>query len=573
MSQRGKRQGAQQRAPEFARRELRLEELRAILVRARTAPLSSADCTMLEAAVETLAFITELVEETAVSGKQLRELLFGPEPAGGQSGKASRRETLGGGAGTGSAPGVGVGSGEDSRAEQSPSTEKPRRQGHGRNGSASYRGARRVRVPHPTLHHKDRCPECGRGKVYEQTKPATLVRIKGMAPFQGTVYEQERLRCNLCGEVFTAPAPAGVGEEKYDETVVAMLVLLHYGAGFPFHRLEMLQRALGIPLPAGTQWEEIAEREPAVVPVHQELVRQAAQGEVLYHDDTSMQVLALAEEIQKEIAAGSSARTGVFTSGIVSTRDNHRVALFYTGRKHAGENLVELLNERDAERPPPIQMCDAASRNTPDELETILANCNAHARRHFGDVGSNFPEECRHVLEVFRQVYCTDARARAEQMTAAERLGLHQAESGPLMADLKKWMRAKLDAHKVEPNSGLGEAMEYMLDHWEPLTLFLRVAGAPLDNNLCERALKKAIRHRRNSLFYKTENGARVGDMFMSLIHTAELNDANPFDYLVALMRHPKQVAQDPSAWMPWNYRDTLAALGAPPPASAAPAG
>ena len=449
----------------------------------------------------------------------------------------------------------------------------PRSPGARDTAETGYGGAERVQLPHPTLQHKDRCPACGRGKVYEQAQPATLVRIKGMAPFQGTVYEQQRLRCNLCGEVFTAPAPAGVGEEKYDETVVAMLVLLHYGAGFPFHRLAVLQRALGIPLPAGTQWEEIAEREPAAVPAHQELVHQAAPGEVLYHDDTAMRVLALAEEIRKEIAAGSSERTGVCTSGSVWTQEQHRIAVFYTGRKHAGENLVELLRQRETERPPPIQMCDASARHTPDELETILANCNAHARRHFGDVEANFPQECAHVLEVFRTVYHNDARARREQMTAEERLGLHQAQSGPLMVGLKKWMRAQLDDHEVEPNSGLGEAMQYMLDHWEPLTLFLRVAGAPLDNNVCERALQKAIRHRRNSLFYKTENGARVGDMFMSLIHTAELNDANPFDYLAALLRHPQAVAQEPSQWMPWNYRDTLAALAASPQARATPAG
>jgi len=573
MSKRAKRNRARHRAQEFERRELDAQELRAILDRARTAPLSGADHDTLTAAVDTLTFITQLVEAEDVSGKQLREILFGPEPADQENANTASRDTASG-AVPGSAAGVGIQGANDHHAEGgSNTTEKPRRKGHGRNGRQRYAGAPHIKVTHPTLHHKDRCPECGRGKVYEQATPATLVRIKGMAPFQGTVYEQQRLRCNLCGEVFTAPPPEGVGEEKYDETVAAMLVLLHYGAGFPFHRLEVLQRALGIPLPAGTQWEEIAERAPAAVPAHHELVRQAAQGEVLYHDDTAMRVLALAAEIQQEIAAGTSERTGVFTSGIVSTRDDHRIALFYTGRKHAGEHLVELLKERDAERPPPIQMCDASSRNTPDELKTVLAHCTAHARRHFGDVESNFPEECRHVLEVFRTVYRTDARARAEQMTAAERLGLHQAESGPLMADLKKWMRAKLDEHVVEPNSGLGDAMEYMLDHWEPLTLFLRVAGAPLDNNICERALKKAICHRRNSLFYKTENGARVGDMFMSLIHTAELNGANPFDYLVELLRNPKQVAQDPSAWMPWNYRATLAALGAPPQARAAPAG
>jgi transposase len=96
----------------------------------------------------------------------------------------------------------------------------------------------------------------------------------------------------------------------------------------------------------------------------------------------------------------------------------------------------------------------------------------------------------------------------------------------------------------------------------------LRVAGAPLDNNICERALKKAIRHRRNSLFYKTCHGAHVGDLYMSLIHTCELNGANPFDYLTELERHAGEVAANPQTWMPWNYRQTLAAAATGPPAT-----
>ena len=100
-----------------------------------------------------------------------------------------------------------------------------------------------------------------------------------------------------------------------------------------------------------------------------------------------------------------------------------------------------------------------------------------------------------------------------------------------------------------------------MLRHWAPLTLFLREAGAPLDNNSVERALKKAILHRKNSLFYKTMKGAEVGDLFMSRIHTCELNGANPFDYLTELQRHAEELKQRPSEWMPWHYRDTLARL------------
>ena len=123
-------------------------------------------------------------------------------------------------------------------------------------------------------------------------------------------------------------------------------------------------------------------------------------------------------------------------------------------------------------------------------------------------------------------------------------------------------MKDQLEQRKVEPNSSLGGAFSYMLKRWAKLTLFLRKAGAPLDNNICEQALKKAILHRKNSLFYKTMNGARVGDVFMSLIHTAERAGANPFDYLTELQKHAEEVRSAPRQWMPWNYRETLAALG-----------
>src|SRR6187549_4078614 len=127
------------------------------------------------------------------------------------------------------------------------------------------------------------------------------------------------------------------------------------------------------------------------------------------------------------------------------------------------------------------------------------------------------------------------------------------------MQQLHAWLSRQFEEKRVEPNSALGGAIRYMLRHWEKLTLFLRQAGAPLDNNLCERALKKAILHRKNALFYKTQNGARVGDLFMSLIYTCQLNYANPFDYLAELQRHAKALANDPQLWMPWNYRAALA--------------
>jgi transposase len=174
------------------------------------------------------------------------------------------------------------------------------------------------------------------------------------------------------------------------------------------------------------------------------------------------------------------------------------------------------------------------------------------------EVTPNFPEACRFVLESWGEVYGNDAMAQKQGLSPEERLRFHQAQSGPVMDGLQVWLRAQFEEKKVEPNSGLGEAISYLLKHWERLTLFLRPAGAPLDHKLAERGLKKAILHRKNSLFYKTQNGAQIGDLFMSLIHTCELCGANPLDYLTALQKHSAELARNPSDWMPWNYGDTL---------------
>jgi hypothetical protein len=357
--------------------------------------------------------------------------------------------------------------------------------------------------------------------------------------------------------VFTAPEPEGVGPETYDETAAAMIALLKYGSGMPFYRLEKLEHLLGIPLPASTQGE-IAEEEAEVIKAAlDELIRQAAQGEVLHNDDTGMRVLRLARE-------PSDDRTGVFTSGIVSTKQGQRIALYFTGRQHAGENLRDVLRHRVQDLATPLQMCDALSRNTPklaDGAQILLANCLAHGRRQFVEVAANFPEACRYVLETLRSVYKYDAGARERRLSSAERLQFHQQHSEPLMKTLREWMEAQFAQHLVEPNSGLGKAITYFLRHWKGLTAFFRDAGAPLDNNICERALKRAVLHRKNALFYRTLHGSQVGDLFMSLIHTCELTDANPFDYLTELQRHAHELAADPSEWMPWNYRETLAQI------------
>jgi transposase len=260
-------------------------------------------------------------------------------------------------------------------------------------------------------------------------------------------------------------------------------------------------------------------------------------------------------------AKDPSERKGVQTTGVVSRKDGRDIALFFTGKKHAGENLADVLRRRAAGLETPIQMCDALSRNLPEELGVILAHCMAHARRRFVDVVDAFPEQCRYVIEALAKVYHNDARAKQEGMSPEDRLRFHQETSAPVMEDLYRWLVEQIEGRKVEENSGLGEAILYARKHWEKLTRFLHVPGAPLENTIVERALKKAILRRKNSLFYRTQRGAEVSDIFTSLIYTAQLAGVDAFHYLTELQRHPTDVAANPREWLPWNYRAALARL------------
>lgn len=525
--------------------EIKPEELAAILEKTK-AVLTPEEQGKLRATVTTAAFLQEEIKRKTASIKRLRAWLFGVSTEKTSKVVGDARAALK----------------KQARADARDG-DKPA--GHGRNGAAAYTGAHRVRTEHPALHRGDSCPLCPKGRVYPLDEPEMLVRITGVAPLSATVFENARLRCNLCGEVFTAPAPQEAGDQKkkYDETATAMVGELKYGAGLPFNRIAKLQAGMGIPLPAATQWDLVKDGALKLGSAHKELIRQAAQGKVLHNDDTTMRILELTHEQRAAAAADEETdeRTGVFTSGIVSTANGHHIALFFTGTQHAGENLADVLAERAAGLPKPIQMCDALPANTAGDFEAIVASCIAHARRRYVDVAGDFPDECRYVLATLREVYKNDATTRKQQMSATARLAFHKEHSGSLMKDLDEWMHKQFAEHLVEPNSSLGETISYMQTHWQALTLFLRKAGAPLDNNICERALKKAILHRKNALFYKTANGARVGDIFMSLIHTAELNKVRPVDYLVALLRNSDALKKTPADWMPWTYRETLARL------------
>ena len=502
--------------------------------------------------VRTAQMLFEELVKKKVSVARLRRLLFGASTE-----TTSRLAARAGSSGqtSGSRPSAGG---------------NPKGNGHGRNSLRSlFPGARRIPVPHPHLSAGSPCGADCSGKMYILKHPHSIPHVIGQPFLVMTIWDLQGLRCGACQRVERAPVPTeAAGLSKYDATAASMLAVMHYGNGMPFHRIEKHQKAHGVHIPESVQWGLVSKLSEDAQPAFQALLDVAARADLFHNDDTHKKILALLPAknlVPPEPGAppsrGKKPRTGLFTTAIVARSADHTIPLFFTGRQHAGENLRDLLQRRPEGLPKPMQMCDGLSRNCPPGIATVLCNCLSHGRRKVADLVDVFPEACLHVLEELKTVYIVDARARRNKLTAEQRLALHQQESKPAMDRLHAWLNAQFTEKKVEPNSSLGGAFNYLLNRWKPLTMFLTTLGAPVDNNLAERVLKMAIRHRKNSLFYKTQRGADVGDCLMSLIYSCQFEGVEPFGYLTALQRHKNAVAANPAGWLPWNYQASLDAI------------
>ncbi len=455
--------------------------------------------------------------------------------------------------------------------ESSPSG---KRKGHGRLGADAYVGAKRLECRHEDLAPGDRCPLCGHGTLY-RLPPSRPIRIDGHAALSAIRYELERLRCSACGHVFRAQLPAEAGASKYNAPARAAIVMNRYFLGVPFYRLQAAQTLVGVPVPDATQWDQVEYVADCAYMVFEHLVYLAAQGQLIYQDDTPVRILSLMKENAQAQAAQKqsppdavlSERSGMQSTALVVEVEGRTICLYFSGRHHAGENLQALLEQRQADLDKPLVMSDALSRNEADEARLIRCHCLAHARRKFSDIEEDFPETCdvasgvgpTLVIRALKDVFDHEEAAKKAHMNDAERLAHHQTYSEPILEALKTWIQEQFEEREVEPNSSLGKALTYMLSHWKTLTQFLRVPKAPLENNTAERALKLIIRQRKNSLFYHNDFSAYVGSLLTSLIATCIQADVNAMDYLVVLQDNRSAVFANPADWLPWTFQTTLA--------------
>jgi transposase len=532
------------------------EEGEALIERIERNALSAEDQRVLVKVLTFYFWLLFALREAKLSLKRLKALVFGEKP------KKREPSTAGGTTGGGSTGASGgkmeAAPGGPEAAVSEPPQEKPRPAGHGRHGADVYRAAPTVECRHDELAVGERCPACGRGRLY-RLPPGIEMRLDGNALLSAVRYELEKLRCSACGQIFTASVPATAGAEKYSARARAVLALARYYLGVPWYRLEQFQALVGVPVPDATQWDQAELVGDCTHPIFKYLERIAAQGEVIFQDDTPGRILTLIEEnqeavVQAQATGAAPSRTGMYTTALIVQVGERRICLYYTGRQHAGENLEALLAKREPQREKPLVMSDALSSNNAAETQLIRCHCLAHGRRKFSALDEVFPAESAVVVEALKLVFDHDEAIRREQLNAHERLVYHQAKSGPIMAALQTWLAQQTEERRVEPKSSLGKAIGSLLGHWPTLTRFLTVPGAPLDNNTAERALKLCIRQRKNSLFYATEHSAYIASVLTSVIATCLQAGVNALEYLVAVQEHRQEVFTNPSAWLPWNY-------------------
>ena len=324
------------------------------------------------------------------------------------------------------------------------------RRGHGRKPASAYPGAQRIRCADPTRHAGDRCA-CG-GRLYQTRHPALFLRFTGQPLVGATQYEQVVLRCSSCQQRFTAPLPENVPAEKYDASADVAIVMAKYAAGLPFHRLARMQQSFGVPLAESVLWERAEIVANALWSVYGYFRLAAAQADVLVGDDTRVQILSCEPENQQRAEAGE--RCGLHTTGVVAqslAHPRHTIVLYTSGRKHAGENVGDLLRSRSAELAPPLQIGDALAANWSHGFPVIAVKCLAHARRQFTDIKDLFPHECAHVREALATVYRYDAETKT--MKPAERLAHHQRYSAPVMEQRRDWIEEPFQQRAWNPTA------------------------------------------------------------------------------------------------------------------------
>lgn len=440
-------------------------------------------------------------------------------------------------------------------------------------------------INHSLSEENKMCP-CCKAKMHKQrSKSRTYVLSLPMLSTETHI--SESYRCLSCDVQETANNNSNITKEcigRYHFSAVSSLATLRYQCGMASYRMENMSDAIGIKVSDSTQWYLFENAASLVQPFVCYLEKEVANASTQHVDDTHNVILNIVNDIKAEqeqaILQGKNPkniRSGIHTTNLTGVFPEGKIILYKTGLHHSGEILAQTLSKRTIGEQI-VVMADAASANTSkinfqENKNVKIANCNSHAVRKFQDLADKEEKvaqnnrikdhktsEClNYFLFRYKSIFINESSTKYK--TPKKRLHFHQNHSLPLMLEMKK--RAEFDISKkvFEPNNDVGKIYQYFLNHFNKLSAFCHIEGAPVCNNLSERMLKSIILHRKNSLFFKTQLGATVADILTSILFTAKENDLNSVEYLRDLLIHQNLWKQNPKDWLPWNYLNTIASI------------
>ena len=451
--------------------------------------------------------------------------------------------------------------------EQKGNENKKRR--NGRNGFENYPNATVNHMTNADLKKGDKCPCCHKGKLYpgEERK---LLQFSGNAPVVAEKFIKETLRCNGCSTEFVAKGNI----VKWTNSARSSIALQKC-MGIPFYRLSKLQGLYKVPISEANLWQQVAGlwKDGGGLEIFSELLNAASSCKNFYVDDTRAKILEVIvrnKRLGQEMAfegtedsdksdrdKKSSKPKGCYSTILCTeTSTSHEIILYFTKQNYCGENIALVVNDGNKKL-----MSDASTMNIPNIEEVILETmtlfkCIRHGYAKFEELLAYHPEECRYFVEEIKSIYQIDRANR--NMSDQKRLKHHQKHSAGHIDNIYRKIDELFAYKLVEPNSHLGKAMKYWLNHKEGLTQFLRVGGMELDNNRSERGLKRIILQRKNSLFFKTLSSAEVLSGISSIVVTCMANDIDSFGYLNWMQDNATILKKQPKNYLPWKYVEYL---------------
>jgi hypothetical protein len=396
------------------------------------------------------------------------------------------------------------------------------------------------------------CTHCGSKMCRGHARQTTIVTASTLLSVH--LHVREALECKTCGHEEVTPLPEEVSRGligRYAPSAIALLAYLRYFSGFASHRFERASGFLGLEVSETTQWDLFESAADRLVPLTRHLKSIASAAQVITMDHTGCKVVA--EQRHRRLLEGESERVGMATSAflIELAEPTHKFALFHTGPIDAGQYLQRLLEPRPPGSGKLIVACDAlASNQKQDHPDVVLALCNVHARRAFLDLGKHAPKAVADILRQYDLVFRTERRAKG--LSPEARLDLHQTHSEPAMRRIRDLALSEMLAESRLPGGRIALPFAYVLRHFERLLTFCRLPRAPVHTNEVERALKKPILHRKNSLFFQTFAGSGVADLFTSLFFSAELAGHNPIAFVREALENWSTLARAPESFVPW---------------------